>query len=114
MGLIHRDTMFKVPDPENQRKLLDAYRVLAKDQAKDGKPYILHVQAGRLLGDPRSNGYTVMAQTTFASLEDMKYYDTACPAHTVLRKMAVELVTERPLVVAAKEEETEKMAAEMD
>lgn len=33
---IHRITMFKIPDPQNQAKLLEAYKVMAKDQAKVG------------------------------------------------------------------------------
>ena len=31
---IHRTTMFKVPDPENQRKLTEAYQTLSKTQVK--------------------------------------------------------------------------------
>ncbi|KAL1839498.1 hypothetical protein VTK73DRAFT_4021 [Phialemonium thermophilum] len=31
---IHRVTLFKVPDPENQKKLLEAYEVLKRDQKK--------------------------------------------------------------------------------
>lgn len=31
---IHRSTMFKVPDPENQKKLVEAYRVLETEQQK--------------------------------------------------------------------------------
>jgi hypothetical protein len=38
--------------------------------------------------DPRSKGFTIVAQTSFASLEDMRYYDTECAAHKNL-KMAM-------------------------
>lgn len=31
---VHRITLFKVPDPENQQKLVEAYSVLDRDQAK--------------------------------------------------------------------------------
>lgn len=31
---IHRVTLFKIPDPGNQNKLLEAYKVLARDQTK--------------------------------------------------------------------------------
>jgi len=31
---VHRTTMFKVPDPENQKKLVEAYRVLESEQQK--------------------------------------------------------------------------------
>ncbi len=33
-GRVHRVTMFKIPDPENQKKLLAAYDVMAKTQSK--------------------------------------------------------------------------------
>jgi hypothetical protein len=31
--------------------------------------------------DPRSQGYTLVSKTEFASMDDMKYYDNECPAH---------------------------------
>jgi hypothetical protein len=31
---VHRRTLFKVPDWDNQQKLIEAYRVLARDQVK--------------------------------------------------------------------------------
>ena len=34
MGLVNRDTMFKVPDPEDQQRLLEAFNVLARKQSK--------------------------------------------------------------------------------
>jgi len=55
--------------------------------------------AGQAKEDPRSKGYTVVAYTVFASLDDMKYYDTDCAAHAKLKKVAVEIVEEFPLVV---------------
>lgn len=33
-GRIHRVTMFKLPVPEDQEKLIEAYKTLAKDQQK--------------------------------------------------------------------------------
>ena len=38
---IHRTTMFKIPNPDNQKKLVDAYRLLEKEQSKDGKPWVI-------------------------------------------------------------------------
>ncbi|KAK0729934.1 hypothetical protein B0H67DRAFT_547990 [Lasiosphaeris hirsuta] len=97
---VNRITMFKVPDPENQRRLLDAYQALANSQQKGGEPYILSAQASLTKGDPRCRGYTVVAQTGFASLDDMKYYDTECPAHAIVKKTAGSLgLSEPPLVV---------------
>ncbi|KAM7209659.1 hypothetical protein V8F20_000062 [Naviculisporaceae sp. PSN 640] len=97
---IHRTTMFKVPDPENQKKLVEAYRVLESEQQKNGKAYILRLSAGIAQEDPRSKGYTVVAETEFSSLEDMKYYDTECAAHGALKKKASTLgITEPPLII---------------
>ncbi|KAK3330519.1 hypothetical protein B0H66DRAFT_66029 [Apodospora peruviana] len=99
-GRIHRTTMFKIPDSESQKKLIEAYRVLRKDQEKNGKPYILRVSAGLAIDDPRSKGYTVVASTEFASLDDMKYYDAECAAHAALKKKASTLgVAEPPLAI---------------
>ncbi|KAK4453399.1 hypothetical protein QBC34DRAFT_422079 [Podospora aff. communis PSN243] len=98
-GQIRRITMFKIPEGENQQKLVDAYGVLAKEQQKGGQPYILSTQAA-VVSDPRSKGYTVVAEMQFASLDDMNYYDNECKAHTNLKKGAMGLgVTEPPLVV---------------
>ncbi|KAK3694251.1 hypothetical protein B0T22DRAFT_65677 [Podospora appendiculata] len=97
---VHRTTMFKIPDPENQKKLLEAYRVLESEQTKGGKPYILQVRTGLAGSDPRSKGYTVIAETEFASLDDMKYYDSECAAHANLKKTASTLsIAEPPLAV---------------
>lgn len=68
--------------------------------SQDGKPYILYVCAGEAHDDPRSNGYTVVAKTEFASMEDMKYYDDECPAHAELKKTVTTLnVSEKPMSV---------------
>lgn len=58
--------------------------------------------------DERSNGYTVMVQMVFASLDDMKYYDRECPAHAAVREKAKQLgLVGRPLVVYCTEKEAE-------
>ena len=69
------------------------------------------IQPVPVLDDPRSNGHTVMVLTIFANAEDMKYYDTECPAHVALRKTAAKLVTERPLVVNMESREPRAVAA---
>ncbi len=125
---INRVTMFKVPDPDNQKKLVKAYEALARDQSKvgngggpplplpstprnssstdcglgfqDGKPYITYLSAGVAETNPRSLGYTVVAKSEFASPEDMRYYDDECPAHATLKKTAALLgMAEKPLTV---------------
>jgi hypothetical protein len=55
--------------------------------------------AGIARDDPRSRGYTVIADQSFANLDDMKYYDTECPAHTVLKTAIKEFLAEPPLVI---------------
>ena len=148
--MIVRGTLFKVPDPENRQKLVEACCVLERDQAKvrlavdpnvDGATELTtwfpsrtenpifssssclppwtrprtdggnRIQPVPVLDDPRSNGHTVMVPTIFANAEDMKYYDTECPAHVALRKTAAKLVTERPLVVNMESREPRAVAA---
>ncbi|KAI0125263.1 hypothetical protein BJ170DRAFT_598084 [Xylariales sp. AK1849] len=87
-GRIHRVTMFKIPEPESQGKLVEAYKTLSQKQKKDGKPYILAVTAGPVMDDPRTQGWTVVSKTEFASLDDMKYYDNECEAHASLKAYA--------------------------
>ncbi len=112
---INRITLFKIPKPEDQDATVEAYRKLAAEQKKvcsfsylrarstpggrssssaiwlqltfrqDGKPYILSCTASKLYDDPRSQSYTICAQTSFANLEDMKYYDEQCEAHKTLK-----------------------------
>ncbi|EHA46391.1 hypothetical protein MCOR27_006718 [Pyricularia oryzae] len=97
---VHRVTMFKLPNPEDQQKLLAAYEQLAKTQSKDGKPYILSLCAGAAADDARAQGYTIVAKSEFASEEDMKYYDTECQAHGELKKTAHGLtLADKPLTV---------------
>ncbi|KAF2434461.1 stress responsive A/B barrel domain protein [Tothia fuscella] len=85
MGKINRVTMFKIPNEEDVKAALTAYTKLSEDHSKDGKPYILAVKAAKLYPDPRSQGYTLAAHTSFSSLEDMKYYDEDCAAHKALK-----------------------------
>ncbi|KAI5269653.1 hypothetical protein E4T47_06893 [Aureobasidium subglaciale] len=96
---VHRITMFKVPDSSNIQPILDKYTTLAQEAKKDGKPYILRCVAGPAVNDARSQGYTLAAQTTFASLDDMKYYDTECEAHAALKAVAKGKIEPPPLVV---------------
>ncbi|GJC82927.1 stress responsive A/B Barrel domain-containing protein [Colletotrichum tofieldiae] len=84
-GRIHRVTMFKIADEGQKKQLIEQYRILESSQKKDGKPYILSVVVGPAVDDPRSQGFTVVAKTEFASLGDMKYYDDECAAHDALK-----------------------------
>jgi hypothetical protein len=52
---------------------------------QDGKSYILSAKVFKLHPDPRSRGFTLVAQTHFASLEDMQYYDDHDEGHLALK-----------------------------
>ncbi|KAH7358281.1 hypothetical protein B0T11DRAFT_299362 [Plectosphaerella cucumerina] len=87
---VHRVTMFKLPNKQHQETLIAAYKVLSSEQKRDGKPYILSLVVGPALDDPRSKGFTLVAKTEFASLEDMRWYDSDCPAHDKLKGLVRE------------------------
>ena len=73
--------------------------ILTTATIQDGQPYILRCVAGPAVDDARSQGYTLAAQTTFSSLDDMKYYDNECEAHAALKAVAKEKVAGPPLMV---------------
>lgn len=56
--------------------------------------------------DSRSQGYTLVSKTEFASLEDMKYYDDECKAHQELKAVAKTLSIEGILTVYFKPQVT--------
>ncbi|KND89823.1 hypothetical protein TOPH_05460, partial [Tolypocladium ophioglossoides CBS 100239] len=93
-GRVHRITLFKVPKAEDQQKLIEQYKAVDATNQKDGKPYILSLAAGRAEDDPRSQGFTVVCKTEFASLADLKYYDDECQAHQNLKAFAKTLTVE--------------------
>ncbi|KAF1991858.1 stress responsive A/B barrel domain protein [Aulographum hederae CBS 113979] len=84
---IDRITMFKIPSEEGISITLDEYKDMMETAKKDGEPYILASKAYKLYSDPRSQGFTVAARSTFKSVEDMKYYDEACERHAALKKV---------------------------
>ena len=45
------------------------------------------MKAKKIIPDARNQGFTVAANSTFASLEDMKYYDEGDAAHQELKKV---------------------------
>ena len=118
-GKILRVTMFKIPEKENQLKLAENYKRLSTEalkvrfqymmirsfrrlnRNKDGKPYILSLQAGPTIEDSRSNGFTFVAKTEFASLEDMKYYDEEDQVHLSLKKTAMKLNIQEIVILYA-------------
>lgn len=85
---VTRVTQFKIASAEGRARLLEMYRKMPSTALKNGKPYILSVSAGEAYEDARTQGFTIAAISTFASLDDMKYYDNECQAHAALRSVA--------------------------
>ncbi|PLN85159.1 hypothetical protein BDW42DRAFT_161167 [Aspergillus taichungensis] len=88
MAPIERITLFKIPNEADRDRVLEQYKVLAKTAVKDGKPYITAAAVGVSYPDARNKGFNVSVKTTFASMEDMKFYDEECEAHKALKKIA--------------------------
>jgi len=87
-GRVHRVTLFKIEDPENQQKLLSFYKEMKTKALKDSKPYILSCEAGPTVKEQRNKGFTIAAKTTFRSMADFDYYDKECAAHKELAAFA--------------------------
>ncbi|KAL3963590.1 stress responsive a/B barrel domain-containing protein [Purpureocillium lilacinum] len=87
-GQIHRVTLFKIPNHEDQERLLDFYKHMQSRAVKHGKPYIISVTAGEAKPDQRAQGFTFAAISVFSSVDDMVYYDNECAAHAELKAFA--------------------------
>ncbi|PKS08194.1 hypothetical protein jhhlp_005470 [Lomentospora prolificans] len=96
---IHRVTMFKIPSPVDQKRLIDLYRGLPDRALKDGKRYILSAAVGPTFDDARNQGYTLAAFTMFETEDDMKYYDEQCSEHAEIKKLARSLQIPKPMMV---------------
>ncbi|CAK4030676.1 Hypothetical predicted protein [Lecanosticta acicola] len=96
---IQRITSFKFTNESDVPGFLEQYKVLEKENQKDGKPYVLSVNAYPLVSDPRNQGYNVSAVTIFKDMEDVKYYDDQCEAHKNLKAWAGGKVQTAPLTL---------------
>ncbi|EON66818.1 hypothetical protein W97_06220 [Coniosporium apollinis CBS 100218] len=99
MSKIYRVTLFKLPKEEDINGVLPKYAALKDEAKKDGKPYILSASASRIHQDPRNQGFTVCATTSFASLDDMRYYDNEDEAHGAIKTYLKQRVEGPPLMV---------------
>jgi len=79
--------------------MLDQFSKMQKEAKKDGKNYITSCHANKGISDPRSQGFNLIAHTSFESLEDMKYYDEEDPVHKELRSFGNGKVNPPPIVV---------------
>lgn len=81
----------------------EAFEPWKTDTTQDGKPYILSMTAGPAEANERSQGYTFVAKSEFASVEDMKFYDDECEVHMELKKTVMSLQLDgKPLMVYLK------------
>ncbi|KAE8549212.1 hypothetical protein EYB25_007727 [Talaromyces marneffei] len=85
MATVERITLFNIPKEEHRAQLVEEYKRLVKTAVKDGNPYITNVSFGPALPDPRNRGYNFGVKMTFATLEDLKFYDAECPAHQTFK-----------------------------
>ncbi|KAI1614936.1 glutamate-cysteine ligase-domain-containing protein [Exophiala viscosa] len=85
---IKRVTMFQVAKEEDIDAVVAQYDILRSTAEKNGAPYIVANEAARVINssEERSQGFTVIAITTFKSKEDVEYYDKGCAAHKKLRE----------------------------
>ncbi|KAN0070551.1 hypothetical protein V8E54_011420 [Elaphomyces granulatus] len=100
MAPIERITMFKIPNDGDRDRLLEQYKVLAKTAVKDGKLYIQSLAVGPIVSSPRAKGYTLAVKSTFATLDDMNYYDMECAAHVALKAVARPLCDPEDILTA--------------
>lgn len=56
--------------------------------------------------DPRTQGYTLVSKTEFANMDDMKFYDSECPAHGAVKSFIKELTVDGIMTVFFKAQAT--------
>jgi len=78
---ITRVTMIKIPSEGHVAIALEGFKIFAKNQKKDGAPYILSMEAGPAEGSVKDMGYTFVAKSVFKNKEDMTYYEKECAGH---------------------------------
>lgn len=62
--------------------------------------------AGPAEQDPRSQGYTLVNKTEFASMEDMRFYDEQCAAHQQVKEVVGAITCEGIMTVYFKAQAT--------
>jgi len=82
-----RVTMFKLLSSEQVGIAVSGYQELAKSHSRNGKPYILSLEAGPTYDDARNQGFTFVSKTVFKNREDHDFYDKDCPAHKKFKQM---------------------------
>ncbi|KAI6780499.1 uncharacterized protein J7T54_000138 [Emericellopsis cladophorae] len=95
-----------MPRAEDQQRFLKQCRKMAADNQRNGKPYILSMAAGPAEEGPRTQGYTFVSKTEFASMDDMKFYESECPAHGAVKGLLEELKVDGIMTVFFKPQVT--------
>lgn len=62
--------------------------------------------AGPAEEGPRTKGYTFVNKTEFASMDDMRYYESECPAHGEVKKVLGEITIDGMMTVFFKPQAT--------
>lgn len=65
---------------------------------QDGKHYVLSCKASETYEDKSSEGFNFAARMSFATLEDMNFYQDKCSAHQALKTVVIPLVAGRMTV----------------
>ncbi|KAM3069354.1 hypothetical protein ACMFMG_005460 [Clarireedia jacksonii] len=86
---ITRVTMIKIAEG-NHAIALKGFENFTKDQKRDGKAYILSMEAGPASGNVREQGFTFVTKSVFKNLEDMRFYEEECEAHNEFKKFLKE------------------------
>ncbi|KAF2154688.1 hypothetical protein K461DRAFT_275843 [Myriangium duriaei CBS 260.36] len=100
MAKIQRVTLFKVSDPSVViPQMVEKLKTFQREATKDGKQYIQSYTAGPTVSDARNQGFNFCIQSSFASIEDMKYYDEECQVHAGLKSFMQGKLAGPPLTV---------------
>ncbi|KFY14302.1 hypothetical protein V492_02706 [Pseudogymnoascus sp. VKM F-4246] len=81
-------------------------RLNGHSRSYNGTPYILSMVAGPVEEGLRTEGYTFVNKTEFASMDDMKYYESECPAHGEVKKVLGEITIDGMMTVFFKPQAT--------
>ncbi|CAG8979904.1 hypothetical protein HYALB_00011268 [Hymenoscyphus albidus] len=77
--------MIKLLSENSIPQALEGYKIFAETQRKDGKPYILSMEAGPANGHVRDQGFNFVAKNVFKDKADMEFFEVECEGHKGFR-----------------------------
>jgi len=80
MAPITRVTMIKI-DEDKIDIALEGFTIFTQTQSKNGKPYIISMEAGVAGGHVKDQGFTLVTKSVFRDTSDMKFYEDECLGH---------------------------------